>query len=200
MRVHLAFRHLALAALLLLLACSAASAQQFSVLIDGDRNAATGCSLSSASGTVTGIEWRVTATVSGEPPQVSAVERARCVDGAFAAPIGQAAGYPVGLNNGLDGSDVVEFAAALVDLTGLRHQVTLHFLAQSAGGTDLLGGIAYSVAGISPAPVLTSPAIIPTLHWFGLSVIIFAVLLLAFQQRALRGVAAVLMLVGAGLV
>ncbi len=189
-----------LMAVVAILFSASSSAQQFSALIDADRNALTGCSLATPAGPVAGIEWRVTATVSGNPPQVSAVERARCVGGAFAAPVAMAAGYPVGLNNGVDGADVVEFAAALADLTGLQRDVTVHFLAENAGGADLVGGLPLTIGGIINAPIATEPAIIPTVHWLGLTVIFFAVLLLARRHRALRGMAVVLMLVGAGLV
>lgn len=179
---------------------ASSSAQQFSALIDADEDQLTGCSVASADGTAVGIEWRVTATVGGDPPQVTAVERAQCINGSFAAPNAMPAGYPVGFNNGVDGADVVEFAAALAQLTGISREVNIYFLAQSAGGADLLGPLPLTIGSIISAPIITEPAIIPTVHWLGLTIIFFAVLLLARRHRALRGAAAVLMLVGAGLV
>ena len=178
--------------------CGSVSAQQFSALIDADQNPSTGCSVVSADGTAVGLEWRITATVAGTPPQVTALERARCLGGSFAAAEAMPAGYPVGLDNGIDGADVVEFSAVVADLPGVGGTATVYFLAQSAGGADLLGGVPLSIAG-GDTVALPQPALIPTVHWLGLAVICFAVLLLARRHRALRGVAVVLLLVSSGL-
>jgi len=92
---------------------SAASAQALShlVYLDLDSNATTGCATALAA--VTGIEARLTATVLGEPPTVSAVVRQDCVGGAFGPAQAQLAEYPVGLNNGTGNADVIELATAL---------------------------------------------------------------------------------------
>ncbi len=186
----------------LLAACFAlpAAAQTHSALIDADRDAATGCSVASPAGTVDGIEWRVSAFVAGLPPQVSSVELSRCEGGGFVAVADTPGGYPVGLDIGPGGSDVVEFAQLLGQMSGLQDPVTLHFLSETAGGADLVAGLALGIPGAGEPPAVPTPRVIPTLHWLGLSLVVFAVLLMARRHRALRGVAAVFLLLGAGLV
>jgi hypothetical protein len=122
-----------------------------SALIDLDSNAATGCPVTTAAGTVSGIEVRLTATVGGQPPVVTAVTRETCAGAAFGAPLAQAAGYPVGLNNGVAGADVVEMATPLAGL-GNGGPATIAFVSQSAGGADAVSGNAIVLPGNSAAP------------------------------------------------
>jgi hypothetical protein len=77
-----------------------ASAQTFEhrVYLDLDSNTATGCNVATLAGPVTGAEARVTATVSGQPPFVTAVVRELCAGGVFGSPAAQPAGHAVGLN------------------------------------------------------------------------------------------------------
>jgi large repetitive protein len=182
---------------LAVLFCAPAAAQRYSALLDTDQNAASGCSVVTAAGTVNGVEWRVTATVDGIPQQVVTVERAQCQNGVFAAPIPQVANHPVGLNNGLAGADVIELAVVLAQLSGLRGETRLHFLAESDDGANLVQGMLLALPGYAP---FQPPELIPTLQWLGIAILIFAMLLLARRNRALRGAAVVMMLVGMGVV
>jgi len=184
---------------LLLSFAGAAHAQRFTALIDLDTDAATGCTVSTTAGNVAGIEWRVTATVTGDnPPQVTAVERAPCVGAAFGAPVAQPGTYAVGLNNGTGGSDVVEATVALANLAPYGAQARIYALAQDGAAADLTG--AAVVGGLGGGIGTGQPVLIPSLHWFGISLLVFGLLLLARRSHALRGTAAVLLLLGAGLV
>ncbi len=197
MRTHWMSRLLAL----LSLACvMPASAQTYALLIDGDRSTSTGCTVTSDAGSVAGIDWRLTATVAGQPPQVVAVTRAACNGAGFGPGLSETVAIPVGLDLAADGSDVVEFAQAIGVLTGLGNRVTVYALAESPGGADLSGGFELALPGVGMPPPVPTPAVIPTAHWLGLSILVFALLLLARRHQALRGVAVVVLLVGAGLV
>ena len=108
--MRLIIRLVAVVALALLSAPSWAQLRYFT-LIDSDNNVATGCAISlSTAGTVTGIDRRLTATVSETAtPQVTQLTLESCVGGSFGASTSlPGTPYPVGLNNGVDGTDVVE--------------------------------------------------------------------------------------------
>src|SRR5688500_10502784 len=80
------------------LACASTACAQsvaHTAFLDLDSNAATGCSVTTAAGNIAGIEVRVDATVSSQPPQVGAVTRSSCVGGAFGPATSQPAGYAV---------------------------------------------------------------------------------------------------------
>lgn len=97
----------------------AAHASTFSVLLDRDRNAATGCSVAVVSGgPVTGVDVRLDAVVGGTPPLVTAASFAACdpVSGTFGPATALPAGIPVGLNLGVAGADVIEFDVPLTVL------------------------------------------------------------------------------------
>src|SRR5687768_18047777 len=98
----------AIAAASSLFAGGAAAQVNHRALLDLDSNVATGCTVTTPAGNVAGVEVRLTATVTGQPPMVSAVTRENCVGAAFGPPIAQPAGYPVGVNLGIGGADVVE--------------------------------------------------------------------------------------------
>lgn len=81
----------------------AAPAQTYSyhVYIDSDLRNTTGCTASGGGQTFLGADYRLTATVSGSPPVVTARTLSPCVAGSFAPGSALSANYPVGLNNGL---------------------------------------------------------------------------------------------------
>ena len=105
-----------LAASSLFAGIAAAQSYDHSAYLDLDNDPATGCSVVTAAGTVSGAEARVTATVTGTPPMVTGVTRASCAGGVFGAPQAVGGNYAVGLNNGTGGSDVVEIATSLSGL------------------------------------------------------------------------------------
>jgi hypothetical protein len=65
---------------------AAAQSYTYSVLIDSDSSAATGCSVTVPGGSVAGIDARLDASVSLDPPTVQSASLSRCNGGSFAAP------------------------------------------------------------------------------------------------------------------
>ncbi|MGL5003490.1 MAG: hypothetical protein ACRDAM_11170, partial [Casimicrobium sp.] len=113
----------------------------YAVLIDTDANAATGCTVSYPSGeSFNGAELRLTASVAGNPPQVTQLVTETCVTGSFVNPQVRAVTYPVGLNNGTMvasvAADVIELAttSGAVVLSASQPRVNLGFEARSASG------------------------------------------------------------------
>ncbi|MEO6075920.1 MAG: hypothetical protein ABIP56_03865, partial [Dokdonella sp.] len=132
----------------------------YSIYVDSDARNSTGCS---AAGVI-GAEARIDITVAGgTSPQILSTTRSRCVSGAF-----QPNGVPsdsaaIGLNVGVDGSDVLEVADVQSAL-GNEPSPSLIFsvIATSANGSDTL---ATSNGGTGGVPIgLALPALpIPAL-------------------------------------
>ena len=156
---------LAAVALVMGMCAGAVSAQTYtySVYVDGDLNAGSGCAVPQISGAETRLDVTVTG---GTAPQVTTVTRSTCSGVTFsgATPIG--GGYPVGLNNGVGGADVIELADTIASLqrnnsAGLR----LAVVAQSATGTDDVvvtasgGPIVLGLPAL-PIPFLTFPVLL----------------------------------------
>jgi hypothetical protein len=190
------FSRLAVLGVALMLFAGAVGAQSFthSVYFDVDRNPATGCSVVSPAGTVSGAEARVTATVTGQPPLVTTVVRETCAAGVFGSPQPQPGGYPVGLNNGIAGADVVEFSTSLSGI-GANGPANLSFLSSSATGADLVTVNGVVLPGLG---TVVDPAIIPATGLFALILLVGFVLWLARRHPAFGSSLAVLLLLGAG--
>lgn len=168
-------------ALALLSAPSWAQLHYFT-LIDSDSNAATGCSVTlPISGTVSGIEQRLTATVSETvAPQVIQLTLENCTNGSFGAPVTlPGTPYPVGLNNGDGGADVVEQAVAANLVAPFGGTVRLYFAAQGPTSDDLLGSVNGPPALFDIQPGGSTG--IPSLSGWGL--LVFALLLFFALSR-----------------
>lgn len=180
----------------------AAHASTFSVLLDRDRDPATGCSVTAASGgPVNGVDVRLDAVVDGTPPFVTAVSFASCglTSGTFGSATALTAGIPVGRNLGVAGSDVIEFDAPLaalgltpgqrVDLTVTALDVTLANFVQGRAPRAVI-----PISGQPPMPS-TPPKPIPTLAEYGLLALALLLAALAWRQRHRHGwVASVILL------
>ncbi len=128
---------------LLGLLASASALADFYVLGDGDNNTATGCNMVlPTAGTVSGVEYRLRATVSNVPPaQVTQVTLEACAGGVFgAATTLPGTPYPLGLNSGTAGSDVVEIAVANALMPAPGGTMRLYF-ASIGTADDLLGAV-----------------------------------------------------------
>lgn len=174
-----------LAALVFLLIASTASAQNtYSAYIDSDGNASTGCTIALPGGTFVGAEWRVQATATtGGNPQVTSVTLAQCGGGVFGAGTAIGGNYPVGLNDGVSASDVVEFSAPKGTILGSgSYAAPLGFVAESASGSDVMfavdggGGSAIVLGMVAPTPALGAAAMV-----------LLALLLLLVARRTGRG-------------
>ena len=125
-------------------------AQSYSVLIDTDQDASTGCSvtLPATGATVAGVERRLNATVSANGQTVTALTLAKCDAGQFgtANPL-PGTPYPVNLDGGINGTDVVELAASTAAIAAQGSTIQLYFTAATAGSDDLLATLNGSDSG-----------------------------------------------------
>ncbi|MDQ1315358.1 MAG: large repetitive protein, partial [Pseudomonadota bacterium] len=156
----------------------------FFVLIDSDNNATTGCTFAlPTAGTVTGLEHRLTATVSNTvPAQVTQVTLESCAGAAFAAPVTlPGTPYPVGLNIGEAGSDVIELAVARNLIPAFAPLWRLYFAGADQAGDDLLGLSGMAITFAVPGG---DPAAIPMLTTWGLFGLIALVFLATLRMRA----------------
>ncbi len=191
-----------LAAVLQLIA-HAAPAQTYSyhVYIDSDLRNTTGCTATGGGQTFLGADYRLTATVTGSPPIVTARTLSPCVAGSFTPGSALSANYPVGLNNGLPlaggaAADVIELSVARSLLPGIEPQVRVGIGAQSASGSvDVL----YTVDGTANGlpMVIGSPALIPTLGFFGSLLLALALAALAIRSLRRNRLMAQMLMVGA---
>ena len=129
---------IAAVALVMALCATAVGAQtySYSVYVDGDLNSGSGCTVPQ----MTGADSRLDVTVTGgTAPQVVSVTRSVCSGSGFVGSTSVGGGYPVGLNNGVGGADVIELADAVSSLQ-LNHSAGLRLavVAQSPAGTDEL--------------------------------------------------------------
>ena len=143
----------------------AAQAYTYSVLIDSDNDAATGCSVVTPNGTAAGIDARLDAEVSFEPLLVQTQALRLCSGGSFGAAQSLPAGHPVGADRGPGPSDVVElgFERALLG-EDIASDWNLTFLASSPllGAADAAGPVLAVGVGVPPLPpALPRPAVIP---------------------------------------
>jgi methionine-rich copper-binding protein CopC len=182
----------------------AAQTSNFSILVNSDGSAATGCTVTASGQTFAGADSRlyITTTV-GATPVVQDVRLQPCVSGSFAGPGSDVGGpHPVGLNNGVAGSDVVEASAPVVALiTPGSTFIRLGVLAESTTGSDVLFTTDGSVGG--PPFGIAIPFLIPTLTAGGLVLLGALLLLLAvrFGRHALTArVLGVSLIVGSGVV
>lgn len=155
-------------------------------LIDTDNNTATGCTVTLPNtGTVTGIERRLTATISETAtPQVISLTLESCVGGSFDAPVSlPGTPYPVGLNNGVGGADVIEQAAPADAIAPPGPPVRLYFAAQGSTSDDLLGASGGSPILFGLRPTGESVGI-PTLSEWGLLGLILILLVAVIRQRS----------------
>ena len=174
-------RLLALLCLWILPAAASAQTYTYSIYVDSDARADTGCN----EGAVAGAEVRLDVTASGGlTPQVLQVARSRCSSGAFGAAANIGGGYPVGADNGVAGSDVIELADDLSQLASPGSpSLVFSIVATSTSGQDTLLTVDGSPGG---APIaLGLPAVaIPVLGVPAL--ILMALLLMLVGSRVAR--------------
>ncbi|MCP5424475.1 MAG: tandem-95 repeat protein [Gammaproteobacteria bacterium] len=164
----------------------------YTVLLDTDQDSGTGCAvvLPVTGSTVSGVEQRLSATVDTDTLTITALTLAECSGGAFGAatPL-SGTPYPVISNGGINGADVVELAVASSAVAPSGGTVRLYFIAQAAGGDDLLATTDGSATG---APILltlsSTPVPIPALTGGGLFLLALSMLGVAVWQLRRRSV------------
>ncbi len=188
---------------LLLLATSHLAFAQTTITtyLDVDRSVGTGCTVTTSSGPINGIDVRVdTVATVGNTPTVSGTSYAFCTGGSFGSAIPfPPSGYPVGANNGTAGSDVVEYAFPLASIFGAgRVDAQVYLVTSDASGTDVLL-TANGAAGGAPIILLGPQITIPTLGFAGACLLGLALLLISGrvlrQRRVLRVIGSLLLLV-----
>lgn len=108
----------------------------YSVYIDGDLNAATGCVVNGPGGqTMPGVDFRIQADVGDTPPRVLAARYSLCSGGSFTSGSPLRGNYPLGLNNGLAGADVIELALRRVQ-QDMNSTIRVGFGAQTVSGSE----------------------------------------------------------------
>ncbi len=167
---------------------STANAQtvSYDILLDTDRNSATGCSVTPiGQGNSNGFERRIQAIVDSGTLTVTEVNLAFCNAGTFgpAAVIGGP--HPVGLNNGVNGTDVVELSTSLNSLQPLSNGVIQITVAAEDGvGSDLLATTTGDTGG---GPILIFiPIAVPALGLLGLLLLIAAIGVITVRGRQRR--------------
>lgn len=167
---------------------SASSWAQFSyfTLIDTDNDTATGCTVTlPVSGTVAGIERRLTASVSETAtPQVTQLTLESCASGSFGALVAlPGAPYPVGSNNGTGGADAVEQAVSAGAIAPPGATVRIYFAAQGPTSDDLLGSASGPpvLFGIQPSG---GAADIPFLSGWGSLALALFLFIVVFRHRS----------------
>ena len=130
----------------------------YSIYVDADNSAATGCSVSLPGGNIAGAESVLTATINaGSPPQVAQVTRSTCAGGSFGAPVGFGnAAVSVGAGNG--GTTSIELSGALANIAPGATTIRLYVVAQSTDGSDVLLTTTGAPAG---APILLAVNTLP---------------------------------------
>lgn len=186
-----ALRGLRFFAVLVLLSAAVAHAAEhrFSLLLDTDDDPTSGCNITSSAGATWGIEQVVTAVVVTTPTAatVARIERQIC-EGGVLGPVTvlPGGGYPVGLDNGIDGVAVIEVALARNLLpVGSRTRVTV------------LGVNARGEADLSPSFLLSDaqvgPIAVPVPLWL---LVLLAPMLLATGWKKLPRQAPMVLIMG----
>ncbi len=155
----------------------------FDVLLDMDRNVDSGCMVTpSGQPGIGGFEYRVRAVVDNTTQIVTEVNIADCVAGAFAAPTVTGGPHPVGLNNGISGTDVVELSAALSAIgSPAGNVIEFAVVGDDGTGTDLVATDNGTPGG---GQILFGlPAEVPALGLFGLLLLAGLLLLIGFSVR-----------------
>ncbi len=188
------FARLLAVAGLLVAAAVPAQDYRYHLYVDRDVNAATGCTVVHGPTTVSGVEARLTAEVTGTT--VTLVSGADCSGGSFGATSVVGGPHPVGLNNGTAGADVVELSAPR-SLFGSAGVVRVAVVAENAAATTSDG--LTSLPGGAPILLGLVQVAIPTLGFAGLLLLIAAVFVVA-RRRLRLGMATLGALLMAGAV
>jgi RHS repeat-associated protein len=138
----------------------------YSVALDTDSSAATGCTMPSANGPLAGIDrvLDITITTSGANATVGPVAMRSCSSGALGSPSTiDAGGWAVGIGEGSGGADVIE---AALPLSLLPPAATIRAVAladDGAGGSDATAPFTIVLAAAPPPPQPSIP--VPLSPW-----------------------------------
>ena len=157
----------------------------YSVFIDTDGSATSGCEVTYPGGVVRGAEVRFDIPVTlGASPQVGQFRQSTCGGGSFVPGPLLGTPYVAGTNNGLFGSDVIELQVVQTTLPGLSAPALRFAVAAEGGGaSDVL--LTRTGANDGGPVVLGIPTLpIPTMGALGL--VLLGVLVLVVGARKAR--------------
>ncbi|MDT8439336.1 MAG: tandem-95 repeat protein [Wenzhouxiangellaceae bacterium] len=181
-----------------------AQAASYEVLIDTDRNVASGCTVTPPGApALDGFEWRLIASVDLVTAEVTALTQSSCTGEVFDPPA-PVAGFDVpylpSLNGGFDNADAIELAVARSSLGSVNSgSLRLVFIGTNGAAADVLA-TEDGTAGGSPIefvlPML--PVQIPTLSLAGIglmALVLFGLAILAHRRLGRAGSMLAVMLV-----
>lgn len=165
---------------------SQAQTVTYDVLLNTDNNTTTGCDATpTAQGSIGGFERRVRAIVDGPTLTVTEVSVAFCEGTGFGAAVVTGGGHAVGLNNGFNGTDVVELSASLNSLAPLTNgAIQVSIIGDDSVGSDLLETTT-GMAGSDPILIFI-PIAVPALGIFGLLLLVAAIAVITIRGRQRR--------------
>lgn len=175
----------AAAAVLLSVMPFAAAQTTYSVFIDTDGSATSGCEVTYPGGVVRGAEVRFDIPVTlGAAPQVGQVRQSACSAGSFVPGPLLGSPYVAGTNNGLFGSDVIEMQAVLTALPGLASgSLRLAVAAEGGGASDVL---LTSTGAAGGAPIVLSIPMMPIPTMGALGLVLLGALVMVVGLRKAR--------------
>ena len=171
-------------ALAFALPISHAAEHKFSLLLDTDNALATGCVITTADGSFSGVERVNTAvvTTTATTATVARLEQQTCVSGALtAATTYDAGGWSAGLGNGTSGSAAIEFS---VPLTSLPRGSTMKALAVSRNALGQQDATSAFLIAVANAVVI--PASLPVPLSTGLAALIALLVAVTVALRLRR--------------
>ncbi len=139
-------------------------------LLDTDNNSATGCTVTSGSTNITGVEQILRTVVAADASGYRALSTSalRCSGGGFSAPVVlDNVPRPIARGNGVAGSTAVESVMPLLNLPQGNSPIRVSFVASGSDGlsaSDVLTDVAGAPITIAGVPV----PIVPTLGVFAL--------------------------------
>lgn len=175
----------AAAAVLLSVMPFAAAQTTYSVFVDTDGSATSGCEVTYPGGVVRGAEVRFDIPVTlGAAPQVGQVRQSACSAGSFVPGPLLGSPYVAGTNNGLFGSDVIEMQAVLTALPGLASgSLRLAVAAEGGGASDVL---LTSTGAAGGAPIVLSIPMMPIPTMGALGLVLLGALVMVVGLRKAR--------------
>ncbi len=163
-------RHILAVLLLFASAAATAATATFSVGLDTDNNAATGCRLTDGSQSLPGVEvaLETIVTTAANTGTVGMITRRTCSAGVFGPPVAvSAGGWPVAMAAGADGSDLIETLIPLADLAGAAAVKIGAITATDSMVADRVLVLQEPPPAATPVPVLSPLALLALLALVG---------------------------------
>ncbi|MEO8345815.1 MAG: PASTA domain-containing protein, partial [Betaproteobacteria bacterium] len=173
-----------------------AAEHRFSVLLDTDNNAVTGCTVPSSNGPVPGVDVVSTTVVSTSTTAVTVarLERQVCAAGILSAPVTyDAGGWNVGLGNGTSGTAVIESSIPLASLPAGGTMKAVVTANNATGGQDATAAFFIALAAPPPGSGTVTP--VPLSPWLVLPLSLLLMAVTFWWRRRYPGQSGLMLLV-----